>query len=103
MNITQEQGQTRKGIIDILVEKNGYHYNLHKAAEECQELGLVLTQKLLKPKKVNDQEIIDEIGDVEIRLEILKKMFNKEKIEDRIAYKLKKFQEYVDHDSYKHI
>ncbi len=103
MNITNEQGQTRKGIIDILHEKNGYEYNLHKASEELQELALVLTQKLTKPHKVEDQEIIDEIGDVEIRLEILKKIFNKEKIDKRIAYKLKKFQEYHDSDKYTHI
>lgn len=103
MNITEETKQERKGIIDILVERNGYHYNLHKSAEECQELALVLTQKLLKHKKVDDQEIIDEIGDVIIRLEILQKIFDKQKIEKRVAYKLGKFQEYVDHESYKHI
>ena len=104
MNITKEGTELeRKGIIDILVERNGYHYNLHKAAEELQELALVLTQKLLKPKKVDDQEIIDEIGDVEVRMEILKKIFDKQKIEKRIAYKLGKFHEYVDHNSYKHI
>lgn len=92
-----------KGIIDILVERNGYEYNLGKAAEELSELTTVLLQKLLKPNKVKDQEIIDEIGDCIIRLEILQKIFNKELIDKRIAYKLGKFQEYVDHESYKHI
>lgn len=103
MNITHDQEQTRKGIIDILHEKNGYEYNLHKASEELQELSLVLTQKLTKPHKVNDQEIIDEIGDVEIRLEILKRIFNKDKINKRIVDKLKKFQEYHDSDKYRYI
>ena len=102
-NITAEQDTERKGIIDILVERNGYHYNLHKSSEELQELSLILTQKLLKPNKVKEQAIIDEIGDVIIRLEILQKIFDKEKVEKRIAYKLGKFHEYVDHNSYKHI
>lgn len=92
-----------KTVTDILVEKNGYEYNLSKASEELQELALVLTQKLNKPKKVDDQEIIDEIGDVEIRLEILKKIFDKKKIEERVAHKLSKFQSYIDHNSYKKI
>lgn len=90
-------------IINTLVEKNGYKYNLHKASEECQELGLVLNQKLLKLTKVDDQEIIDEIGDVMIRLEILKKMFPIDKIEERIALKLSKFQTYLDHELYNQI
>ena len=103
MNITEESKEKTKSILDILVEKNGYHYNLHKASEELQELSLVLTQKLLKPKKVDDQEIIDEIGDVIIRLDILKKIFNNEKIENRVAYKLSKFNEYIQQDKYKQI
>ncbi len=102
MNITEET-TPRKSIIDILVERNSYEYNLHKASEEFQELALVLTQKLTKPHKINEQEIIDEIGDAEIRLEILKKLFNREKIDRRVAYKLKNFQQYVDSKKYKNI
>jgi len=103
MNITQEQGKTREGIITILSKRNSYEYNLHKASEELQELSLILTQKLTKPKKVSDQSIIDEIGDVEIRLSILRKLFNSSEIDKRIVQKLKKFQEYVDNESYKNI
>lgn len=94
---------TREGIIDILVKKNGFEYNLSKASEELQELSLALTQKLNKPYKVTDQEIIDEIGDVEIRIAILRKIFNPEKIDKRISEKLKKFQEYNDSAKYKRI
>lgn len=90
-------------IIQYLFEKNGEKYNLHKASEECQELGLVLNQYLLKPGKVDQQEIIDEIGDVIIRLEILKRMFPMDKIQERINYKLGKYQEYIDHERYEHI
>lgn len=90
-------------IIDYLVENNGLKYNLHKASEEMQELGLVLNQLLLKPTKVDEQQVIDEIGDVEIRLAILKKIFSKEKIQERIDFKLSKFKEYIDHNLYNQI
>lgn len=94
---------TQDEIIDYLFVNNGTRYNLHKASEEMQELGLVLNQKLLKPTKVNDQEIIDEIGDVKIRLAILEKMFPQDKIQERIAYKLSHYQEYIDHKLYDEI
>jgi len=87
-------------LIDVLIEKNGQHYNLHKAAEECQELGLVLTQKLLKPNKVDDQEIIDEIGDVEIRLAFLKKLYSPELIEKRIQHKLGNYKKWLETGKY---
>lgn len=90
-------------IIDKLVLENGEQYNMLKASEECQELGLVLIQMTLKPKKVDVQEIIDEIGDVAIRLEILKKMFPIDKIQKRVDFKLSKFKEYQDHKLYKQI
>ena len=93
MEINQE-------IINTIHNRNGYFYNLHKASEECQELGLILNQKLLKQEKVADEAIIDEIGDVIIRLEILKLTFNNNKIQERINYKLAKFEEYIDHNKY---
>lgn len=90
-------------IIDYLFEKNGNQYNLLKAAEECSELATVLLQKALKPNKVKDQEILDEIGDTYIRLEVLKKMFSEQKINERIDYKLSKFKEHKDHKIYEKI
>ena len=94
---------TNKQIIDHLTKENGFEYNLHKASEELQELALVLTQKLTKPTKVDDQAIIDEIGDVMIRLRILKNIYPKDKIKERIKYKLSKFREYIDNKLYKQI
>lgn len=85
------------------MKNNPKDYNLHKASEECQELGLVLNQKLLKPQKVKDQEIIDEIGDVYIRLEILKRIYGEEAIQARIDTKLATYKTYIDHKRYKQI
>lgn len=93
----------KEEIIEYLFKNNGDKYNLHKASEECQELGLVLNQFILKPTKVDKQEIIDEIGDVIIRIEILKKMFPMDEINKRIDYKLSKYKEYIDHKQYEQI
>lgn len=82
-------------IIKYLAENNESQYNLLKASEECQELGLVLTQKALKPSKVDEQEIIDEIGDVIIRLKVLKKLYSKEKIKARVNEKLTSYDSYI--------
>lgn len=90
-------------VISYLAEKNGEQYNLHKASEECQELGLVLNQYILKPGKVRTKEIIDEIGDVILRVEILKKMFSEKEIQDRVNYKQSKYQEYIDSKKYSKI
>jgi len=98
-----EFNEKQQKIIDHLVKENGNQYNMLKAAEECQELGLVLTQMVLKPTKVDVQEIIDEIGDVAIRLEILKKIYSEQDIQKRINLKLSKFKEYIVHKMYSQI
>lgn len=90
-------------IITHLIKQNGDQYNMLKTSEECQELSLVLMQKVLKKIKIPDQAVIDEIGDVIIRLEIIKKMYPEDLIQKRIDYKLSKFKEYQDHKLYKQI
>lgn len=80
---------------------NDYEYNLLKASEECQELALALLQYVNKPNKVDKQEIIDEIGDVQIRLEILKELFDKKSVKKRVKYKIGKFKSYIKDGKYK--
>jgi len=91
---------TNKELIQYLVDHNDYKYNLLKAAEELQELSLVLTQMTLKKEKVDIQEVIDEIGDVKIRLKVLSHFFNNKKIKQRIQYKLDKLKSYVAENKY---
>ena len=90
----------RQQVIDHLFTHNGTQYNMHKASEELTELALVLTQKILKPNKVLEKEIIDEIGDVIIRLEVLKRMYSRKKIMERINYKLNKYKGYIINKTY---
>ncbi len=90
-----------KKLIKYLVENNDYKYNLLKTAEELQELSLAITQLINKPNKVDEQEIIDELGDVKIRLKIISKLFSKKKVKERIKFKLDKFRSYIKEDKYK--
>ena len=79
-----------KELIKYLVENNDYKYNLLKTAEELQELSLVLTQMALKKEKVDKQEIIDEIGDVKIRLKVIQHFFSRKKVKERIKFNIRK-------------
>lgn len=91
---------TDKKLIKYLVKNNDYKYNLLKAAEELQELSLVLTQMALKEEKVDKQEVIDEIGDVVIRLNVLFHLFSLKKISKRIKFKLNKLKSYIKENKY---
>ena len=89
-----------KELIKYLVENNDYKYNLLKTAEELQELSLVLTQMALKKEKVDKQEVIDEIGDVIIRLNVLFHLFSLKKISKRVKFKLDKLKSYIKENKY---
>ena len=87
-------------LINHLVKNNDYKYNLLKAAEELQELSLVLTQMALKENKVDKQEVIDEIGDVKIRLRVLEHFFSRKRIQKRIVKKMNNLKRYVSENKY---
>ena len=91
---------TNKELIKYLVDNNDYKYNLLKTAEELQELSLVLTQMALKEEKVDKQEVIDEIGDVKIRLKVLGHLFSKKDVKKRIKYKIDKLKSYIKENKY---
>ena len=82
-------------VLEYIERNNSVEYNLQKASEEFQELALVLLQKSLKPYKVQDQEIIDEMGDSIIRLYALFSMFDRDLVGDRVAYKINKYRELI--------
>ena len=89
-----------KELIRYLVDNNDYKYNLLKAAEELNELSTILLQYVNKDNKTDKQRIIEEIGDSIIRIKVLKKLFNKKKINSRINFKLKKFKSYIENNKY---
>lgn len=80
---------------------NSTHYNLDKAVEELNELSTAIMQyKLKNGRKTTSQDVIDEIGDVKIRLKVLEKMFGKKNIKKRVKLKLSKFKGYFDTEKY---
>lgn len=91
---------TDSALINHLVKKNDYKYNLLKTAEELQELSLILTQMTLKQDKIDKQKVIDEIGDVKIRLCVLEHFFSRKRVQKRIEFKMKKLKQYVFENKY---
>tara|TARA_R110000851_G_scaffold314588_5_gene476709 strand:- start:4696 stop:4989 length:294 start_codon:yes stop_codon:yes gene_type:complete len=80
----------QKEIAYKVFDGNTENYNIQKCIEELQELSLVLTQQLNKPNKDYHLDIIDEIGDVKIRIWYLERKYTKKLIKLRIKNKLKK-------------
>ena len=70
-----------------LAKHNDPKYNHTKAAEELNELATVLLQRVNKAKSVSSDKIIEELGDVEFRIGILKEIYSKKAIQKRIQYK----------------
>ena len=90
-----------KELIKYLVENNDYKYNLLKTAEELNELSTILLQYVNKDNKIDKQKIIEEIGDVKIRLKVIQHFFSRKKVKKRIKFKLDKFRSYIKEDKYK--
>ena len=90
-----------KELIKYLVENNDYKYNLLKTAEELNELSTILLQYLNKDNKIDKQKIIEEIGDVKIRLKVIQHFFSRKKVKERIEFKLNKFRSYIKEGKYK--
>jgi hypothetical protein len=80
----------QKEIAYKVFDRNTENYNIQKCIEELQELSLVLMQQLNKPNKDYHLDIIDEIGDVKIRIWYLERKYTKKLIKQRIKNKLKK-------------
>lgn len=100
---TEENMVSDKSTIAKLVETNDYEYNLLKTVEELSELSEVLMKKVLKSEKEkepSDQSIIDEIGDVYIRIRILSRLFGEEAVSERVNFKLDKFETYLKEGKY---
>jgi len=90
--------------LERMIEYNEPDYNLLKCIEELAELQEKLIKKVIKkggPKEPRDEEIIEEIGDVAIRISILFKLFGETRCEERVFYKLGKFKSYMDEEKYK--
>jgi NTP pyrophosphatase (non-canonical NTP hydrolase) len=89
-------------IVEAVVKNNTLQFTMSKTAEECSELATVLLQGINKRHDFPKKQIIEEIGDVEWRIKILKKHLGIEKeVEDRINYKKEKLKSYLEKGKYK--
>lgn len=90
-------------IVKHLADTNDYHYNLLKAAEECNELAELLIKSVTKAgtkKEPSKQSVIEEIGDVQIRIDVLKHLFSEDEVNLRVVNKLKKYENYIANREY---
>lgn len=90
-------------LIKKIVKRNNYNYNLIKASEELTELSLALQQHLTKKHSNSKTNIIEEIGDVKIRIKMLEEIFDKDKIKRRVQFKLNKYKQYLEQNKYRNI
>lgn len=80
-----------KELVKQLAESNQEQYNYLKLVEECTELNEAILKsinKIGRSDAPSEQDIIDEMGDVFIRLRILSEKLGFEKVQARINYKL---------------
>lgn len=90
-------------VIKHLVDTNTWEYNHLKAAEELMELAEVILKKVNKKggiKEPSDQEIIDEIGDVELRVGVLAELYGDLKVFERYRDKLNKIKDLIKEGKY---
>jgi NTP pyrophosphatase (non-canonical NTP hydrolase) len=101
LNYMNKQQETEA--ILLLAKTNSAAYNLLKAAEELAELSeVVLKMHNKSPKnKPKVEKLIEEIGDVELRLKILKINYAiKEQVKERVQNKLSELLEYYNKNMY---
>ncbi len=95
--------EERHPIVVKMATTNEKGYNYDKTIEELFELGEKLMKRKLKDgwnKAPTDEDIIDEIGDVQIRLDVLKELFGTSKVEKRIEDKLSLFSTFYEENKY---
>jgi len=91
----------RQEIIGKMVKTNSLEYNIDKTIEELLELAEAMMKRKLKSDHgASAQDIIDEIGDVQIRINVMKEIMGPEAVENRIDAKLNKFRGFYEANKY---
>lgn len=93
--------EERESVYNYMITRNNKNYNTLKLIEELSELATILTQSLTKGAE--PEKIIEEIGDVKMRLKVVEARYSKELIQGRIDFKLKKNLKYLKQEKYKDI
>lgn len=86
--------------LQSIKNNNGFNYNMLKAIEELSELSAALTQMLTKNNEDTVKNVIEEFGDVEFRLSVLRSHFDEKLIDKRFQKKLNKSIKYLKTQKY---
>ena len=97
----EEVKQEEFNIFDKLIEGNDPTYQLVKACEELSELTTALLQYVNKRgKTTTEQDVIVEIADVKIRMEVLERVFDSNKIKEAYDSKIEKLSKWTINGDY---
>ncbi len=83
-----------KSVLEAIIAKWGRETQINKIQEECLELALVLNQINCPTKDPKEMEynLYDELADVKILMAQAEMLFDRERINDRVKYKIEKVQ-----------
>lgn len=81
-------------ILHKIINRFGRKVQVNKIQEEALELSLVLNQINCPTKNPEEMEeaLYDELADMKIMMAQAEILFDKERIDKRVAYKLEKFK-----------
>lgn len=82
-----------------IAEYNGIDYNKLKLVEELNELSTAIIQSMTKGDD-NTENVVEEFGDVEYRLAVMKNYYNAEAIAKRAEKKFNKSLGYIEKGKY---
>ena len=82
-------------ILKKAIEKFGVRNQINKIQEEALELALVLNQRNCSQKDSKEMEdkLYDELADMKIMMAQAEILFDADRINARVEYKLKRFEE----------
>lgn len=84
-----------KKILKKAIDKWGRDMQIKKIEEEALELGLAISRlnNPTKDKKALEDNLYDELGDMMIMMEQAKLLFDEERINERVRFKMDKMNE----------
>lgn len=86
--------------LKAIKNNNGFQYDAMKAVEELTELSAAIMQALTKRNKDAHKDIIEEFGDVDFRLGVLRNYFDSKAIVKRKRFKINKSIGYLKTQKY---
>lgn len=89
-----------RNVLISAIAKWGRNVQVDKIQEEALELALVINQLKCPTKSSSEmiEKLYDEIADVKIMIAQAEILFDSDKIDERVAYKMKRLKMILDED-----